>query len=102
MARHLIQSTVPLMARILCAAFLLVSAAGQDSRNVSEPSIPQVCASLNARISPGNGRLPDERGLQLDTARIQEAIDHCVAGRAVELRSDAPHTFFLSGPLELK
>ena len=42
------------------------------------------------------------RSKNLDTARIQEAIDHCVAGRAVELRADGMNNAFLSGPLELK
>ncbi len=42
------------------------------------------------------------REQQLDTARIQEAIDHCIAGRAVELRQEGAYNAFLSGPLDLK
>lgn len=102
MGKGFIQSALPLVAAMMCGTLLVAHAAGQDLRHVTEPSIPQVCASLHARISSENGRLPDERGLQPDTARIQDAIDHCIAGRAVELRPDGSHTFFLSGPLELK
>jgi polygalacturonase len=74
----------------------------QDTRNVTEPKFPQVCASLPAKLVAEHGRLPESAEQQLDTARIQEAIDHCVAGRAVELRSDGAHNAFLSGPLELR
>lgn len=37
-----------------------------------------------------------------DTARIQEAIDHCIAGQAVELKSSGANHIFLSGPITLK
>ena len=69
---------------------------------MTEPKFPQVCASLTATLTAQNSQLPEEAELHLDTARIQQAIDHCVAGRAVELRSDGAHNAFLSGPLELK
>ena len=74
----------------------------QDSRDVTEPKVPRVCLSLSARLTAENGRLPESAEEKLDTARIQEAIDHCVAGRAIELRSDGRYNAFLSGPLELK
>jgi polygalacturonase len=38
----------------------------------------------------------------LDTDRIQQAMDHCAAGQAVELRADGDNGVFLSGPLELR
>ena len=63
---------------------------------------PRVCISLSAHLHSENGKLPEAAEEKLDTARIQEAIDHCVAGRAVELRADGEHNAFLSGPLELK
>src|SRR5215471_11916844 len=74
----------------------------QDTRVVTEPKVPRVCVSLNAHPTAASGKLSDDAEQQLDTARIQEAIDHCVAGRAVELRGDRTHNAFLSGPLELK
>jgi polygalacturonase len=74
----------------------------QDTRDVREPKIPRVCISLAAHLNVENGRVAESAEEKLDTSRIQEAIDHCVAGRAVELRADGGHNAFLSGPLELK
>src|ERR1700704_4622292 len=74
----------------------------QDTREITEPKVPRVCASLSARLTSDHGKLPESAEQSLDTTRIQEAIDHCVAGRAVELRIDGPKNAFLSGPLELK
>jgi polygalacturonase len=76
--------------------------AAQDTREITEPKVPRVCASLSARLIAEDGKLPESAEQNPDTARIQEAIDHCVAGRAVELRVDGPKTAFLSGPLELR
>src|SRR5882672_12488690 len=89
---------------VLMALWIGIPAAvlAQDARQVTEPKIPQVCASLPAKLVAEHGRLPESAEQSLDTARIQEAIDHCVAGRAVELRIDGPKNVFLSGPLELK
>ncbi len=71
----------------------------QDTRHVTEPVIPAVCASLTANlIAP----LKDADESKLDTARIQDAIDHCAAGRAVEFKADASKNAFLSGPLQLR
>jgi polygalacturonase len=78
------------------------AASAQDTRHVVEPKLPQVCASLVASLTSQAGKLPEESERHLDTERIQQAIDHCVAGRAVELRPDGTHNAFLSGPLELK
>jgi polygalacturonase len=91
------------MMRIAFAICLLLgSIYAQDMRNVTEPKFPQTCASLAANLTAEGGKLPEEAELHLDTARIQQAIDHCVAGRAVELRSEGAHNAFLTGPLQLK
>jgi polygalacturonase len=82
--------------------FLLGVLHAQDARDVTEPKFPQTCASLAASLTSEGGELPEEAELHLDTARIQQAIDHCVAGRAVELRAEGGHNAFLSGPLVLK
>lgn len=86
------------MTRTLPAAGLLllaVGAAAQDRRAVTEPHIPPVCRSL-AAMSTGEGDMP------ADTGRIQAAIDACTPGTAVELRADAAHHDFFSGPIELR
>lgn len=93
--------------RALISTVIIVSATArmglaQDMRDVREPGIPQVCTQLTARFATEAGRLPENAEASLDTTRIQAAIDHCVAGRAVELRPDATHNAFLAGALELR
>jgi polygalacturonase len=61
--------------------------------------IPPSCASLAARL-PANLSAADEN--QPDTQRIQDALDHCAAGQAVELKATAAARAFLSGPLQLR
>ena len=83
----------------------LVSTSGvraQDSRHVVEPRIPPACVVLQARLTAVNGVLPANSEQDLDTARIQQAIDQCATGKAVELRADGKKQFFLSGPLALR
>jgi polygalacturonase len=120
----------------LAIAFLQ-NAFAQDLRNVTEPAIPQACATLFGNLSgttepvaagspPVSGldegrsgpvpliaglssekeKLRDEDERKLDTARIQQALDSCPAGRAVELKGgdgvNQGRNAFLSGPLDLR
>ena len=85
---------------IVASAF--IPAQAQDRRDVHEPAIPQTCTRLTARFIASNGSVPEAADTMLDTARIQDALDHCIAGRAVELAADGGHNAFLSGPLELR
>jgi polygalacturonase len=71
----------------------------QDTRNVTEPKIPPVCRTLTAQLS---APIPEADESKLDTARIQQAIDACQPGTAVELRAQRTQDAFLTGPLELK
>lgn len=66
-------------------------ATAQDARNVTEPVIPKSCAVLTSTQTAVDENRPD-------TARIQDAINRCAAGQAVELKSNV----FLSGPLQLR
>jgi polygalacturonase len=80
-----------------------LAARAQDTRAVSEPVIPPVCAPLSARLAAVDGRTlapGDER--KPDTARIQQALDGCPAGQAVELNPDGAFAAFLAGPLQLR
>lgn len=70
-------------------------ATAQDTRTVTEPHFPRVCATLHAQLAT-----QDED--KVDTERIQSAIDHCQPGTGVELRADGAKNIFLSGPIELK
>lgn len=63
----------------------------QDTRQVTEPVIPKSCVTLNSNRSSIEEDKPD-------TARIQEALDKCPAGQAVELTGRV----FLAGPLQLR
>ena len=74
----------------------------QDRRTIMEPVIPPVCRSLDAELSATGKGLAEADENRSDTARIQQAIDQCRAGTAVELRTSASRTAFISGPLELK
>src|SRR5262249_18362772 len=73
----------------------------QDRRNVQEPVIPPTCVVLTALLN-GESVAAENMQSELDTARIQSAIDHCRPGAAVELRGTGVRDAFLSGPLELK
>ena len=74
----------------------------QDTRDVSEPALPPVCEQLTANLVADKDVPAESAATALDTARIQEAINHCKPGMAVELRPVSGHSAFLSGPLELK
>ena len=80
----------------------------QDTRTVVEPKIPLACTVLTAeKLSQGDS-LPAEFEKTLDTARIQQAMDQCKSGEAVELAPRAAKgaspagNAFLSGPLDLR
>lgn len=82
----------------------------QDTRKVSEPVIPTACVTLkavltNALATSGEieSRVPKAASMPpLDTARVQQALDHCAKGQAVELAADAGNAAFLIGPIQLR
>ena len=85
------------------AAALAWHACAQDTRRVNRPVIPASCAVLTASLTSIGGRtLAAEDEAQLDTARIQSAIDGCTKGRAVQLKAAGERDAFLSGPLQLR
>lgn len=58
--------------------------------------------TLSAAISAPRGVIAASDERKLDTARIQQALDHCEAGHAVVLRSNGVRNIFLAGPLTLR
>jgi polygalacturonase len=96
--------------RLFCHATWVVvlsvaAAAGalaQDTRHVTEPRIPAACAVLQARLAAIDGELPPQSERDMDTARIQQAMDRCPKGRSVVLEPDGRKQIFLSGPLTLR
>ena len=93
-----------LYASLLCAPALR----GQDTRVVTEPVIPRPCVVLFAHQMAGN--VNDQQPFEeLDTARIQAAIDGCAVNHSVELAVKLPSKFadpmldaFVTGPLQLR
>ncbi len=78
------------------------AASAQDTRTVLEPRIPSACATLRAQLTLQDSGLAPADESKPDTQRIQEAMDHCPAGQAVELASEGSHNSFLTGPLQLR
>jgi polygalacturonase len=76
--------------------------AGQDTRTVTEPFLPQLCSTLDAQLEVSGNSLAPADESKLDTARIQKAIDKCGRGRGVLLRVYGVSNAFLSGPLQLR
>jgi len=86
---------------LLFVSALSVSLLAQDRRTVVEPHIPPVCTKLDASLSAPHGLLSDADERRLDTERIQQAIDHCGEGKAVELHGSGKRNVFLAAPLHL-
>ena len=68
----------------------------QDARTVREPQIPALCQRLTAVLTDAAGATDND-----DTRRLQQAIDQCGAGHAVELAAAGERSAFLAGPLQL-
>jgi len=77
------------------ALALRAIAAAQDLRNVTEPVIPPACTTITAHASGPSDAL-------LDTQRIQDALDHCTAGHAVELKPAGSANSFTIAPIQLR
>jgi polygalacturonase len=106
-------------ARLFAAALpLLVVAAltAQDTRTVTEPTIPTACVTLDADVVSNHGVIAEADEQKLSTARIQDAMDHCAQGpaqspaaaslpdasKAVILRAHGKRNVFITGPLTLR
>lgn len=81
----------------MCLLALTLLAKGEG------PADPPICTSLPARLASPDGRtLSPEDETKVDTSRIQQALDRCGAGKAVELAADGKRQAFLSGALQLR
>ncbi|HEX5285080.1 MAG TPA: Ig-like domain repeat protein [Bryocella sp.] len=90
--------------QVVCvvAGLLITAVAGaQDQRNVLEPVIPPACTILSAELASGTtpGTISNET--QLDSPRIQAALNGCPAGQAVELAMSGTNDAFLIGPITI-
>lgn len=89
---------------ILLSVVFAGQAHAQDQRTVLEPVIPVVCRTLSSSLAAieNNTTLAASDEQKPDTARIQQAIDACPPGHAVELQPSTSHNAFLAGPLQLR
>jgi polygalacturonase len=110
---EMVLSEASARAALACAVIAMATGVGaQDTRVVTEPVIPAVCARLEAKIVAAGEKLAEADEAREDTARIQDAIDKCKPGLAVELATGTTSVkkaagqplgnAFLSGPLELR
>src|ERR1035438_3336292 len=88
--------------RLALPVFTALWLHAQDTRNVAEPHFPTSCSTLTARLSAPHGMLSDAAEKMPDTRRIQDAIDHCTSGQAVELKPSGRNNIFLTGPITFK
>ena len=77
-----------------------------DSRTVTEPVFPAVCATLTAALTSVNDDIPtsvDATVTNPDGARIQSALNSCAnTSQAVRLSVDgAGHNAYLTGPIAM-
>jgi polygalacturonase len=109
-AEEMVLSAVCARATLACAVFAMATGVGaQDTRVVTEPTIPAACARVEAMIVAVGEKIAEADETRADTARIQSAIDKCKPGMAVELATGVAKDVaakeanaFLSGPLELR
>jgi polygalacturonase len=94
MNRSLILAILPL--------FFSPFLAAQDTRTVTEPVLPALCATLDAQLQTTGRTLAEADESKLDTVRIQQAIDQCGKGHGVLLQVQGKANAFLSGPLQLR
>ena len=88
----------------ILSAVLAIPCFAQDTRHVTEPKIPASCTVLKANLSSiDKGQtIPEADENQFDTKRIQDALDRCKPGQAVELKAGGGHDAFLTAPLHLR
>ena len=79
------------------------AASAQDTRTVTEPSIPAACTVLQASQTIVAGEPASETAF--DTTRIQNALNAsvstCGTGYSVELTTNGSNNAFLTGPLTI-
>lgn len=85
---------------LLCLAAAPLTA--QDTRTVTEPVLPPVCATLKPQIAATSSGIREADESKLDTARIQNALDRCGKGSSVALQPTGANNAFLSGPVALR
>lgn len=81
---------------------LSMGAQAQDTRTITEPTIPPFCTTLDAHLTARGNTLDPTDESKLDTGRIQHALDTCGKGHSVVLQTHEARNAFLSGALTLR
>ena len=88
---------------LLFFATAVSALSAQDTRTVTEPTIPPACTTLEARLHRVGATLAAADERKLDTPRIQAALDACPKNHSVVLHAGSTGAdAFLAGPLELR
>ncbi|HEY3840007.1 MAG TPA: glycosyl hydrolase family 28 protein [Bryobacteraceae bacterium] len=90
------------MKLLLLSCLLVASLCAQDTRHVTEPSLPPACTTLTAQLSVTSNKVAPSDESKLDTERIQKAMDACGQGKSVVLKTSGSDNAFLTGPLQLR
>ena len=101
-----VETEAPLIGATFCMAFLFAFLPCTHNLSAQRAgaalAVPSPCAVLTARYKAGTQQTAPRLPRDMDTDRIQNALDLCMPGQAVILRGDGTHTGFLSGPLVIK
>lgn len=76
-------------------------AIAQDARVVNEPSFPPSCVVLSGQLMRQGAGLGWAFDNSSDTSRIQQALNQCEDGQAVELAQSESGNAFVAGRLEI-
>jgi len=82
-------------------ALVPIALMAQDTRTVREPVFPPVCTRLAAQLKAGPTGLPAASETLFDTAAIQNAMNACPSGEAVELAANGIGNAFLIAPIKI-
>lgn len=96
MKKLLLMLSLVLSAVVLAGSMPL---AAQDTRTVTQPTIPTICSTHTAEIAVVSGDLASES--HTDTARVQAALTACPSGQAVALAVSGTNNAFLIGPITI-
>lgn len=100
----LLATAIALSVPLTANASAAVTVATGDSRTVSQPTVPGICASVTANLAVPSGRKfsSGQEATPPDTARISTALGQCLgSGKAVELKASGGNAAFLSAPLTI-
>ena len=86
--------------RLCCRGWVGGGGAGYAGRYRAQDSVG--LRGIEGGLHAANDKIAESDESELDTERIQVALDSCKSGQAVALKGDGGNNAFLTGPLELR